>query len=153
MEAISIWPSMEELTNSCGRLYTGFGHREAVLRFTAGRQIIRHGIDTEIIPGRLDRVAHGGRCGSMCRGRIHHWQRQSQPAAETARFSRSKFFAAGIKPHGLTNAHSAAALCRKRTTGWNLRKVCLLWCRDRLISQVWKTIRDLAGRAGLEAGL
>jgi glycosyltransferase involved in cell wall biosynthesis len=123
--------------------YTGFGHREACAAgFTGRRQIIPHGIDTEIFRP-LDRVAARRSLrldvppGAFIVGNVNRNQPRKRLDLTI------QIFAAWIKQHGVTNARLLLH-CAEKDTGWNLRKVAAYYgVADRLILTGTEDIRDL----------
>ena len=97
--------------------YTGFGHREACAAgFTGRRQIIPHGIDTEIFRP-LDRVAARRTLrldvppGAFIVGNVNRNQPRKRLDLTI------QIFAAWIKQHNISNAHLLLH-CAQKDTGW-----------------------------------
>ncbi|MFZ2281326.1 MAG: glycosyltransferase family 4 protein [Prosthecobacter sp.] len=123
--------------------YTRFGHRAACdAGFTGQRQIIPHGIDTEIFrPGdraaarqtlRLDVSPDAFIVGNVNR---------NQPRKRLD--LTIQIFAAWIKQHNIADAYLLLH-CAQKDTGWDLRRVAA-YCgvADRLILTGAEDIRDL----------
>ena len=123
--------------------YTDFGHRAAALAgFKGRRQVIPHGIDTEMFqPG--DRHA-ARQClglnipsGAFIVGNVNRNQPRKRLDLTI------QIFAAWIKQHSITNAHLLLH-CAQKDTGWDLRRVAACYgVADRLILTGAEDIRDL----------
>ena len=141
--------SMVELNNLHAAVwYTGFGHREACAAgFTGRRQIIPHGIDTEVFRP-LDRVEARRAlrldvpAGAFIVGNVNRNQPRKRLDLSI------QIFAAWIKQHRIPNAHLLLH-CAQKDIGWDLRKVAAYYgVADRLILTGTEDMRDLqdAGR-------
>jgi glycosyltransferase involved in cell wall biosynthesis len=141
--------AMEELNKLHAAVwYTGFGHREACAAgFTGQRQIIPHGIDTEMFRP-SDR--HAARqildlevpSNAFLVGNINRNQPRKRLDLTI------QIFAAWIKQHRIPNAHLLLH-CAQKDIGWDLRRVAAYYgVADRLILTGAEDMRDLqeAGR-------
>lgn len=128
--------------------YTGFGHREACAAgFTGRRQIIPHGIDTEMFQT-SDR--HAARrllelkapSGAFIVGNVNRNQPRKRLDLTI------QIFASWIRQHRVPNAHLLLH-CAQKDIGWDLRRVAAYHgVSDRLILTGAEDMRDLqdAGR-------
>ena len=141
--------AMEELNKLHASVwYTGFGHREACAAgFTGRRQIIPHGIDTEMFRP-SERHAARRLLGlnvapnAFLVGNINRNQPRKRLDLTI------QIFAAWIKQHRIPNA-LLLLHCAQKDIGWDLRKVAAYYgVADRLILTGAEDMRDLqdAGR-------
>ncbi len=123
--------------------YTDFGHRAACAAgFTGRRQIIPHGIDTEVFQP-VDRHDARRLLGlqvprdAFIVGNINRNQPRKRLDLTI------QIFAAWIKQHNIANAHLLMH-CAQKDTGWDLRRVAAYYgVADRLILTGAEDIRDL----------
>ncbi len=123
--------------------YTDFGHGAAGLAgFTGQRQVIPHGIDSEVFRP-SDRRASRQKLGlaippdAFIVGNINRNQPRKRLDLTI------QIFAAWIKQHGISNAHLLLH-CAQKDTGWDLRRVAAYYgVADRLILTGAEDIRDL----------
>jgi D-inositol-3-phosphate glycosyltransferase len=123
--------------------YTGFGYRAACAAgFTGRRQIIPHGIDTEVFQP-VDRYAARRRLGLQVPRDVFIVGNINRNQPRKRLDLTIQIFAAWTKAHNITNAHLLLH-CAQKDTGWDLRRVAGYYgVADRLILTGAEDIRDL----------
>ncbi|MDB6003027.1 MAG: hypothetical protein JWR15_14 [Prosthecobacter sp.] len=143
--------AMEELNKLHGAAwYTGFGHRQACAAgFTGRRQIIPHGIDTEMFQP-SDRHAARRLLGlkvapnAFIVGNVNRNQPRKRLDLTI------QIFAVWIRQHRIPNAHLLLH-CAQKDVGWDLRKVAAYYgVADRLILTGPEDMRDLQDASRLK---
>jgi glycosyltransferase involved in cell wall biosynthesis len=123
--------------------YTDFGHRCAMSAgFTGQRQVIPHGIDTELFqPADLHAARRSLGLNIPADAFIVGNVNRNQPRKRLD--LTIQIFSTWIKEHHIANAHLLLH-CAQKDTGWDLRRVAAYYgVADRLILTGAEDIRDL----------